>query len=179
MQKKVLVAFQEGITKFHSLNEAGEIIKTVNIPAIINSDALKGFELFPARMLPTQGIDITSTLSLQMLSKLNSRLGSGEISSIIGGLAMDGNPCFTDTGVGRGVYLASLEDISRNKAIKDQPIPIVHVTAFPNGAHPGLRIRTAYITICPTEIKVHIKAKSDGAPDLMALIRKGNLFKIM
>lgn len=179
MQKQVLVAVVNSITTFRSLNEVGEVTKTVNIPSILASNVIGEFHSFPVRMLPTQGIDLSSSLSLQMLSKVDGQTSVGDFADCIGKLATNCNNCYTEKGIGKSLYLASLNDIPSGKSVKDEPIPIIHITAFPNGNQTGMLVHTGDITIRATDIKVHLKAESSDIREIIKFIKKGKLFKIM
>ena len=62
MQKQVLYSRNNGITTFRSLNEVGEVTKTVAIPTLLASPVTDDFKAFPARMLTVQSADISASM---------------------------------------------------------------------------------------------------------------------
>lgn len=178
MQKQVLYSRINGITTFRSLNEVGEVTKTVAIPTLLASPVTDDFKAFPARMLTAQA-DISASMSLKTLSAVTGKTSVGEFSQIIANLAVTNAPCYTDKGIGRSLYLASLKDIPTNKSIKDQPIPIVHLTVYTKDGKAGMTVHEGDITIRATDIKIHIKAESADIRVLVSLLNKGELFKII
>ena len=179
MQKQVLYSRINGITTFRSLNEVGEVTKTVSTPTLLASPVTDDFKAFPARMLTVQGADISASMSLKTLSAVTGKTSVGEFSQIIANLAVTNAPCYTDKGIGRSLYLASLKDIPTNKSIKDQPIPIVHLTVYNKDGKAGMTVHEGDITIRATDIKIHLKAECADIRVLVSLLNKGELFKII
>lgn len=168
-----------GLTYFTEINEVGEATRHLAIPTEGITSEIAMFRLLPRPWLPF-GTNIVARQSLQELQALGPSSTIADIcTAFIKVVNQAGHLCYTERGVSRGAYFASLNDIAVLDKTADLKIPIMHLSIRTHPTPRNISAKAGTLIITPRGITIELTKKQDSTLVLSNFLRRGNLFQIV